>query len=112
MAMEHKILGQQAPAGTSSTVLYEVPSGREAITSTLVVCNRTSGEIAFDVAVIPDGDTLADDNYIYFNIACPGRDSFTATIGLTLESGDSIEVKDRTGNSLTFSVYGVEVVPE
>ena len=110
MANTHKILGQAAPATSSSTLLYEVPSGRQAIVSTLTICNRTAGEVAFDVAVIPSGGTLDDEHYVYYNLACPGRDTFAATLGIALNDGESIEVKDYDGNSLTFVATGVEIV--
>lgn len=109
MAQEHKILGQQAPANTNSTVLYTVPGSTDTIVSTLTVSNLTSGEVAFDVAAIPSGDSLSNKHYIYFNIACPGRDTFTSTLGFTLGAGDKIEVKDRTGSSLAFGLFGVEI---
>ena len=35
-----KVLGQQAPAGTTETILYTVPAATQTTISSIVVCNR------------------------------------------------------------------------
>jgi hypothetical protein len=40
MATAYKVLGQVAPAATTATTVYTVPSATEAVVSSVTVCNR------------------------------------------------------------------------
>ena len=49
-----KVLGQQAPAGTTETILYTVPTATQTTISSIVVCNRSgSGAVAYTHLTLP-----------------------------------------------------------
>lgn len=103
-----KILGQSNPLATTDTTIYTVPVATEAVVSTLFVANRSATPLNFRVAVVPSGGTLSDEHYIYYDIECPGNDTFTSTSGISMATGDFIVV--RTDNATaSFTVTGVQV---
>ena len=42
-----KVLGQQAPAGTTETILYTVPTATQTTISSIVVCNRSGSGVTY-----------------------------------------------------------------
>jgi hypothetical protein len=108
MATRYKVLGQVAPAATTATTLYTVPSLKEAVVSTIVIANRAATDATFRLAVRPAGATLANLHYIAFDVTVPRSDSTTLTLGLTLATTDIITVYGSSAD-LTFSVFGSEM---
>lgn len=102
-----KVLGQAAPAADTNTDLYTVPAATSTVTSTLTVANRGAAAASFRVAVRPNGATLANEHYIYYDIAIPGADAFAATIGMTLAATDVVTVRASTAD-VSFSLFGEE----
>jgi glucose-6-phosphate dehydrogenase assembly protein OpcA len=108
MATRYKVLGQNAPAATTATTLYTVPALTEAIISTLVVANRASTAATYRIAIRPNGDTLANQHYVAYDVPVDGSDSTTLTLGITLAANDVITVYGSTAN-LTFSAFGTTI---
>lgn len=108
MPTVYKILGQAAPVATTPTVLYTVPGAVQAICSSLIVNNRSGIQGSFRVSVSQGGAATANKDYIYYDLLIGGNDTFIATIGVTLGSGDVIRVYSSTAN-MSFSVYGSEI---
>jgi hypothetical protein len=108
MAEAFKILGQSAPAATTLTDLYTVPSATFTTLSSLTVCNRSATATTFRVSVAVAGATDAASQYIYYDQAIDGNSTYIATIGITLATTDKIRVYAGTAN-LTFNAFGVEV---
>lgn len=107
MTTVRKVLGQQAPAATTDTTLYTVPSSTSTVCSTLMVANRGPSSATFRVAVRPDGAALANAHYIYHGVSCPAGDAFAATLGVTLDAADVVTVWASNDN-LSFSLFGEE----
>ena len=107
MATTRKVLGQVAPAATTATTLYTVPASTSTVCSTLTVANRSASAASFRVAVRPNGATLANEHYVYYDIAIPGADAFAATLGITLDAADVVTVYVSTAN-LSFGLFGEE----
>jgi hypothetical protein len=105
MATRYQVLGQVAPSATTATTLYTVPSLKEVVVSTLVVCNRAATAATYRIAVRPAGASLANEHYIAYDVSVAGGDSTTLTIGLTITATDVITVYSSTAN-LTFSAFG------
>lgn len=105
--MAKKVLGQSAPSATTNTTLYTVPSAVATVASTLTVCNRGGTATTFRVAVRPAGATLANEHYIYYDVAIPANDTFAATVGITLATTDVVTVYAGNAN-LSFSLFGDE----
>lgn len=107
MATTIKVLGQAAPAATTNTDLYTVPAATSTVCSTLMVANRSGSASSFRVAVRPGGATLANEHYVYCDVAIPGGDAFAATLGVTLAATDVVTVYASSAN-LSFSMFGEE----
>jgi hypothetical protein len=102
-----KVLGQIAAAATTAETLYTVPNLAQTTTSSLVVCNRTTGALTFRVSVRVNGAGADNKQYLYYDKSVAANDSFTAVLGLTLYQGDVITTY-ASATGLTFSVFGVE----
>lgn len=105
--MSYKVLGQVVPAATTATTLYTVPSGKEAVASTLAICNRGATAGSYRLAVRPSGAALADSHYVSYDMSLPGNGSDFLTLGLTLTATDVVTVYASNGN-FTFSLFGDE----
>jgi hypothetical protein len=102
-----RILGQAALAATTLTDVYTVPATKSATISSVVVCNRGVAT-SFRISVAKAG--LADTNkqYLYYDTAIAANDTFAATIGITMDTGDVLRVYGTSANC-SASVFGVEV---
>jgi hypothetical protein len=108
MPTTYKVLGQSNPAATTATTLYTVPSATQAVVSTIVVANLDSSAATFRIAARVAGATLANSQYVAYNITVGASDSTTITLGLTLGAADVITVYASTAN-VTFSAFGSEI---
>lgn len=107
MATTYKTLGQVAPAATTATTLYTVPSATSAVCSTLAICNR-GASTTFRVAVRPAGATLADQHYIVYDNWVNQYDTVFLTLGVTLAATDAVTVYAGAA-TLSFSLFGSEI---
>lgn len=105
--MAYKVLGQSAPAATTATDVYTVPSGKATVVATLTVCNRGTTAATYRVAVRPAGAALANQHYVAYDANLPGNASDFLTIGMTLAATDVVTVYASTAN-FSFSVFGSE----
>ena len=108
MANAYKVLGQVAPAATTDTTLYTVPASTEAVISTIVVANRSATARTYDIAIRPNGATLANQHYIAKTVTVGASDSTTITLGLTLDAADVVTVQAST-TDLSFNIFGSEI---
>lgn len=105
--MAKKVLGQSNPSATTATTLYTVPSAKQAVVSTLVVANLASTAATFRVAVRVGGATLANSQYIAYDVTVGASDSTALTLGITMAATDVLTVYASSAN-LTFSAFGDE----
>lgn len=108
MATTYKVLAQLAPGATTDTTLYTVPSGTQAVVSTIVIANRASAAAAYRIAVRPSGETLANKHYVAFDVAVGAFDSTALTLGITLAATDVLTVRSTTADT-SFNVFGTEI---
>ena len=108
MATTYKVLGQSNPAATTATTLYTVPTATEAVVSTIVIANLTATAATFRIAIRPNGATLANSQYIAYDITVGASDSTALTLGITMDAADIITVYASTAN-LTFTAFGSEI---
>ena len=104
----YKVLGQSAPAATTNTNLYTVPSLTNAVISSIVVASRVGTAAAFRIAIRPGGAAIADQHYIAYDVTVGAGDSTTLTLGITLAATDIITVY-ASNSSLSFNVFGSEI---
>lgn len=111
MPKSYKILGQAAPGAASLTPLYTVPATKSAVASTLTICNRDpNNTAAVRVAVIPSGQTIANQYYLQYDELYDLREAKNKVLGFSLAAGDSVQVYSDTG-SVSFTLFGVENSP-
>ena len=108
MADTPKILGQSDPTAATLTDIYTVPSSTNTVISTISVSNRSSVATSFRISVAITGAADSDEQYLYYDIAIAGNDTFVTTIGITLEATDKVRVY-ATLATLSFNVFGTEI---
>lgn len=108
MADTLKNLAQSNPALGTLTGVYTVPGATSAMVSSLIVCNQGATTATFRIshAVAGAADTAAQ--YLYYDMPIPAKQTFAATVGLSLAATDVLRAYASSG-SLSFNVYGVEV---
>lgn len=108
MPTTYKVLGQSNPAATTATTLYTVPSATQAVVSTIVIANLSTSSATFRIAVRVAGATLANSQYVAYDVAVGASDSTALTLGITLGAADVVTVYASSAN-LTFTAFGSEI---
>jgi hypothetical protein len=108
MATTYKTLGQAAPAATTSTDLYTVPSATSAIVSTVVITNRSTSPATFRLSQSLAGAALANKDYLAYDVAISSNSFITLTLGITMATTDKLRVYASTAD-LSFSAFGTEL---
>lgn len=108
MATTYKVLGQSNPAATTATSLYVVPAGTQAVVSTIVIANLATASATFRIACRIAGATLANSQYVAYDVTVGGSDSTALTLGITLGATDIVTVYGSTA-TLTFTAFGSEI---
>lgn len=103
-----KVLGQSNPAATTLTACYTVPAATTATLSTIVVCNRSSTATSFRVSVAVAGAADTNAQYLYYDLAIRGNDTFAATLGVSIGATDVVRVYAAAA-TLSFQIFGVEI---
>ena len=109
MATAYKVLGQQAPAATTATTLYTVPSSTSTVVSTIVICNQAAAAATYRISVRPAGGAQTTAMYLAYDVAVAANDSTALTLGITLATTDVITVYSST-TTLSFTAFGSEIV--
>lgn len=99
---------QSRPSATTLTDAYTVGAATEAVLSSLVICNTGSSDDLVRVSIAPLGATDDDVHYIFHSLVIPAKDTFIATVGLTLQATDEVRVYSTEGTT-NFHGYGVEL---
>lgn len=109
MANAYKVLGQANLTTTSDTDIYTVPSATESVLSTVIIANIGTVATTFNLAIRPNGDTLANKHYIAKGVPIAASDSTTLTLGMTLDAADVVTAAAGTANALSFNIFGTEI---
>ena len=104
--------GQGTPGSyveiTEPQVLYTVPAGTETTVTSIYVTNHDSIQRTYDLAVVPEGETLGLKHHIRWDMPVGSSDFDLTTAKLTLSAGDKIYVFPSTINKVGFTAFGVE----
>lgn len=109
MSINYKVLGQTNPAASGLTTLYTVPSGVQAVCSTLSICNIGGINSTYRIAVRPSGETIANKHYIAYDTEVPASGSSFLKLGISLNSTDVISVYTPSNSGITFNLFGTEI---
>jgi len=101
-----KVLGQSAPSATTNTDVYTVPSGGQAVLSSIAICNRGAAG-TFRVAIRPDGAALANQHYIVYDAPIDANETLFVAQGVTIDAADVVTVYCSHGN-MSVNVFGEE----
>lgn len=111
MASElYKVIAQSNPAATTLTDIYTVPTGKQAVISTIIAANRVSSNRSFRIAVAVAGAVDSLEQYIAYDEVISGNGVYEFTIGATLSAGDVIRVYS-SAQDISFNVFGTEITP-
>lgn len=102
-----KILGQAAPAATTETLLYTVPTAVQVAVSSINVSNRSATPATIRVSITEEGAATSTKDYLAYDVPLAANESLALTLGLTIKYADVIRVYASTAN-VSFSVYGSE----
>lgn len=113
MAIEYKRLGTARPSAGVETALYTVPSGKQAVISSLLVTS-TSGSASHRIVVSAlntSGESMGSSNFIAVYVPVPANSTVNFTEGWTLGAGQTIAVAVYDGSEVNFNLFGSEITP-
>ena len=109
MAIHYKVLGQVVPSANATwTQIYAVPTGKEAVCSSLTVANLTADDILYRVRVRVAGEAAANKQTLVYDTAAAGGVSQALQLSMTLAAGDIVEVY-AASTSIAFNLFGSEL---
>jgi len=108
MATTYKVLGQSNPAATTLTTLYTVPAATEAVVSTISVANLSASAITYRIAIRPNGASIANSQYLAYDVSLAANSTTAYTLGITLDAADIISVYASDTNAV-FQAFGSEI---
>jgi hypothetical protein len=108
MTTTYKVLGQLAPAASTATTLYTVPSANAAVCSSITICNTGSANANVSVQVAVGNATSATGQYVVFNNNLVPNDTLFLTLGVTLAATDVVRVNSNQAN-VAFQLFGSEI---
>lgn len=107
MAVAYKNLGQSSPAAGTLADVYTVPGATAAVLSSIVVANRDTAAATFRLSHAVAGAADAVAQYLAYDVAVGGGQSYVLTIGATMAATDKL--RGQSSNGLcSFNVYGQE----
>lgn len=89
-------------------VSYQTPSQRQAIVSTLNISNTTSNGTTTNVYAVRSSQTVSASTQLYESINLQGNETITLTLGLSLDSGESLQVLS-PGSGVVYTAFGSEL---
>jgi len=104
--MAYKVF-QANPAYDTPADLYTVPSAKEAVISTIAVCNFGATD-TFSIWIRKAGDTAADVHLLAYEVGVDANETFFITAGVALATTDVITVEAATAD-MTFQAFVNEV---
>ena len=109
MATTYKVLGQSNPAATTLTTLYTVPASTQTVVSTITVANLAATAATYRIAVRVAAASIADSQYIAYDVSLPANATDTLTLGVTVATTDVISVYASSA-TMSFNAFGSEIV--
>jgi len=104
--MAYKV-AQSNPAANTPADLYTVPSAKEAVISTLAICND-GGPGDFTIRIRPAGATAAKVHLLAAESSIETQETIFITAGIALAASDVVTVEGNTAN-MVFTAFINEV---
>jgi hypothetical protein len=89
--------------------MYVVPSGKNAVITSIFITNHDSNPINYDIAIVPNGESLSKKHHIRWDypVVANGFDMFTSKISMS--AGDSVVVLPSVADKVGFTIFGLEI---
>jgi hypothetical protein len=107
MAESLKILAQSTPSATTLTDIYTCPGGKQAVISSIVLCNHGVAR-TFRISVAVAGATDANKQYLVRDATIDAGATVTLQLGITLGPSDVLRAY-LSGITVSINVFGSEV---
>lgn len=91
-----------SPANTSNATLFTAGDDSSVLVN---AANLTAVPVAIRVGITPSGGSIF---YLLYDLVIPANDSIEPYGPFFLQSGDAVNVRTGTADSVTFSLTGVE----
>lgn len=98
------VLAQSNPTATTDTDLYTVPAAKEAVISTIAVCEHNDVATRYRVLIRDNGDAAAAVHRLVYDAPVGGLDTVFITVGATLGENDVVTVYAGTAD-VTFTAF-------
>lgn len=110
MAFQEKQLGQSCPTDSTAVSIYSPGASTTAIISTIHICNTSNENKKYSIFLDDDGTTYDETTALYYEVDIEKKSThqIQTHLGMNNSSGN-LTVQANSGNSLTFTVHGVEV---
>ncbi len=108
MATDYRVLGQSLPSANTLSTLYTVPAAKQAVISTITVCNQAASEAYFGIALRQAGATQTASQYVAMGTQVPANDTIVLTLGITLTATDVVSVSASTA-TVSFGCFGSQI---
>ena len=109
MAINYKVMGQTVPSAINTyTQIYAVPSGKQAICSSLTVANLSTDDVLYRVRVRVAGAAENAKQILVYDTAAAAGVSQALQLSMTLGTGDIVEVY-AASTYIAFNLFGSEV---
>jgi hypothetical protein len=104
-----KRLGATTVVADTNTSLYQVPTGKSAVVSSIVVCNRGSTDRTFRVAHVDAAiASVASEDYVAYDGSIEANGTVSLSLGIAMESGHSLLVRANHAD-VNFIAWGSEI---
>jgi hypothetical protein len=109
MAINYKVLGQVVPSANATyTQIYAVPSGKQAICSSLTVANLSTDDVLYRVRVRVAGAAENAKQILVYDTAAAAGISQALQLSMTLGTGDIVEIY-AASTSIAIKLFGSEL---
>lgn len=108
MPTDYRVLGQALPSANSLTTLYTVPAAKQAVISTITICNQAATNATYGIAIRQAGAAQTANQYIAMGSAAPANDTVVLTLGISLTATDVVSVSASTA-TVSFNCFGSQI---
>ena len=108
MPTEYRVLGQSIPSANTLTTLYTVPTAKQAVISTISVCNQAASNATYGICFRQAGASQTASQYIAMGATVPANDSIVMTLGVALTASDVVSVSASTA-TVSFGCFGSQI---
>jgi hypothetical protein len=111
MPNAYKRLGAINPSANTQTNVYVIPAATEAVISTITICNQSSVNASYSLALMPSSIFSSPAGAAHFLVrgaTVPAADTIILTIGLTGNAGSVLAANTSNAN-ISFAAFGTEI---